>query len=71
MVKSPNWQEATIWLFTKRESGTTGNKSKPEVRTEFEPRAAAWKPNDGSSIIRDNKCERKGILLKVFSRPSG
>ena len=30
IIKNPNWQEATSWLFTKRggvESGTTGNKS--------------------------------------------
>ena len=48
MIKNPNWQEATSWLFTKRgrvESGTTGNKSKQEVRTGFEPGAATCKPN--------------------------
>ena len=41
MIKNPNWQEATSWLFTKRgrvESRTTGNKSKPEVRMGFELR---------------------------------
>ena len=41
MIKNANWQEATSWLFTKRgrvESGITGNKSKPEVRTGFETR---------------------------------
>ena len=40
MIKTPKWQEATRWLFTKRgrvESGTTGNKSKPEARTGFDP----------------------------------
>ena len=42
MVKNPNWQEATSWLFTKRgrvESGKTENKSKLEIRTGFEPGA--------------------------------
>lgn len=40
MIKNPNWQEATMLLFTKHggvESGTTGNKSLPEVRARFEP----------------------------------
>ena len=44
MIKNPNWQEATSWLFTKRgrvESGTTENKSKPEVG----PGTRACKPN--------------------------
>ena len=43
MIKNPNWQEATSWLFTKRgrvESGTTGNKCKQETRTRFEPGAS-------------------------------
>ena len=47
-IKLVYWREATSWLFTKRggvEPGTTGNKSKPEVRTGFEPGAAAYKPN--------------------------
>ena len=37
MIKNPNWQDVTSWLFTKRgrvESWTTGYK--PEVRTGFD-----------------------------------
>ena len=48
IIMNPNWQEAASWLFTKGgrvESRTTGNKSKPEVRTGFEPVAATCKPN--------------------------
>ena len=48
MIKNPNWQEAASWLFTKCgrvESGTIGNKSKPEAGMGFEPRATACKPN--------------------------
>ena len=44
MIKNPNWQEATSWLFTKRgkvESGSTGNKSKSEVRTDSRWNSAA------------------------------
>ena len=48
MIKNPNWQETASWLFIKRgrvESGTTGNKSKPEVIMGFKPRPTACKPN--------------------------
>ena len=48
MIKNPNWQEVTSWLFTMRgrvESRTTRNKSWPEVRKGFEPGATACKLN--------------------------
>ena len=52
MIKSPNWQEATSWLFTKRgrveKARTTGNKSKPEVR----PRADACNTNTLTNGLR-------------------
>ena len=54
MITNPNWQEATSWPFTKRgrvESGTTGNKFKPEVRTGFEPGATAYKPNAPLTVL--------------------
>ena len=36
MIQSPNWREATSWLYTKHGtfvSGTTGNKSLPATHT--------------------------------------
>ena len=48
-----------IPLFTKRgrvESGTTGNKSKPEVGTVLEPGATACKPDALTTGPLDVRC---------------
>ena len=71
MIKNPNWQEANSWLFTKRgrvESGTTGNKSWPEVRTGFEPRATACKPNTLTTELHLKWVSHLQILTSHDSR---
>ena len=47
MIKNPNWQEATSWLFTKRDRVESGNKSKPGARfskvpKRFGPEKSLW-----------------------------
>ena len=41
----PNWQEAIYKAWYRVESGKTGNKSWPVIRTGFEPGATACKPH--------------------------
>lgn len=69
-IRNPNWQEVTSWLFTKHgrvESGATRNKSKPELRTGFEPGSTAFKPNaltNGPHHLSQHNC-LQAVILRI------
>ena len=80
MIKNPSWREATSWLVTKRgrvKSGTTGNKSKPEIRTQgntpkpMDHSASAFKhDNYDQYLIKDIKQSAFDLTFFTFELTS-